>query len=156
MNVRANSVVSYAVAIAVCLATTACSEGDKYGKEVERETILQVAQPPYDFSLSAKCQDEGDSTLQMQIQKEASFVEDAQVSAKLVTPDGSEQAAKFTQEKDKYLYEASVPLKHHADYLVNTEIVIEGKTFTPIFSFHSGDPVLEKMNKKGESKGADG
>ena len=156
MNVRAISVVSYAVAIAVCFTTTACSEGDKYGKEVDRETILQVAQPPYDFSLSVKCRDEGDSTLQMRIQKEDTSVEDAQVSAKLVTPDGGEQAAKFVQEKEKHLYEASLPLKHHADYLVNSAISIEGKTFTPIFSFHSGDPALEKLNKKGESKSADG
>jgi len=156
MNVRAISVVSYAVAIAACFATTACSEGDKYGKEVERETILQVAQPPYDFSLTAKCQDQGDSTLQIQIQKEAAFVDNAQVSAKLLTPDGSEQAAKFVLDKDKHLYEAAVPLKHHADYLVNSAISIEGNAFTPIFSFHSGDPALEKLNKKGESKSAAG
>lgn len=153
MNRKALSVVSYAVAMAACFAITACSEGDKYGKEVERETILSVSQAPYNFSFFAKCQDEGDSTLQLKIQKEDSFVHDADVSAKLITNDGSEQAAQFHEVKTDNTYEAAVPLKHHADYTVKTDISLDGKKFTPIFSFHSGDPALEKANKKGETKG---
>ena len=104
MNRKAISVVSYAMTLAVCLTTTACSEGDKYGKEVERETILSVSQAPYEFSLSAKCRDEGDSTLRLNIQKETSFVNDAQVSAKLVTNDGGEQPAQFHEVKACLLY----------------------------------------------------
>ncbi len=151
MNRKAISVVSYAMAMAVCFTTTACSEGDKYGKEVERETTLAVTQAPYNFSLSAKCQDEGNSTLRLNIQKENSFVNDAQVSAKLLANDGSEQAAQFHEVKADHTYEAAVPLKHHADYMVKTEVMIDGKTFSPIFSFHSGDPALEKINKAIES-----
>ncbi|MCC7527760.1 MAG: hypothetical protein IT342_04520 [Candidatus Melainabacteria bacterium] len=153
MNRKANSIVSYAVAMAVCFTTTACSEGEKYGKEVERETTLSVTQAPYNFSLSAKCRDEGDSTLRLNIQRENSFVNDAQVSAKLLTTDGNEQAAQFHEVKAEQRYEAAVPLKHHADYMVKTEILIDGKTFSPIFSFHSGDPALEKMDKKEKAKG---
>lgn len=151
MNRKAISVAPYAIAIAVCFTMTACSEGDKYGKEVERETILSVSQAPYNFSLSAKCRDEGDSTLQVRIQKEDSFVDGAQVSAKLATPEG-EQPAQFHEVKAEHAYEASVPLKHHTDYTVKSEIILDGKTFTPFFSFHSGDPALEKANKKSETR----
>jgi hypothetical protein len=153
MNRREISVASCAIAMAVCFTTTACSEGEKYGKEVERETILSVSQAPYNFSLFAKCRDEGDSTLQLKIQKENSFVNDAQVSAKLLTNNGGEQAAQFHEVKADQTYETAVPLKHHADYMVKTEINLDGKTFTPMFSFHSGDPALEKDGKKGETKG---
>jgi hypothetical protein len=153
MNRKANSIVSYAMTMAVCFTTTACSEGEKYGKEVERETILSVSQAPYNFSLFAKCRDDGDSTLQLNIQKENLFVSDAQVSAKLLTNDGGEQAAQFHEVKAEQRYEAAVPLKHHTDYMVKTEINLDGKSFTPMFSFHSGDPALEKVDKKSETKG---
>jgi hypothetical protein len=143
---------SYALAMAVCFTTTACSEGDKYGKEVEQETVLSVSQTPYQFSLSAKCKDEGDSSVQLRIQKEDSFIDNGLVSAKLLTKDGNEQPVQFNEVKADYTYEASVPLKHHTDYIVKTEIKLDGKTFTPIFAFHSGDPALEKINKKGEAK----
>lgn len=152
MNRKAISIVSFAMTMAVCFTTTACSEGEKYGKEVERETILSVSQAPYNFSFFAKCRDEGDSTLQLKIRKEKSFVNDAQVSAKLLTNDGGEQSAQFHEVKADQTYEAAFPLKHHTDYVVKTEINLDGKTFTPMFSFHSGDPALEKKGKHGEAK----
>ncbi len=152
MNRKTISVISYAMTIAACIAMSACSEGDKYGKEVERETVMEVTQEPYKFSLFAKCRDEGYSTLQINILKDSAFVGGAQATADLSTPDGSKQTAMFQEERARKIYEASVPLKHHADYMVNSEIMIEGKKFTPIFSFHSGDPVLEKMNNQQNSK----
>ncbi len=71
----------------------------------------------------------------------------------MLTNDGSEQEVQFHEVKANHTYDAAVPLKHHTDYTVKTQINLDGKTFTPMFSFHSGDPALEKMDKKGETKG---
>lgn len=133
--------------IATGFLTAGCSEGEKYGHEKDKDTILTVRQEPYKFRLKPITKESGDTTLHVSIQKDDAYIEGASVSAKLAADEEREELAKFHEEKDQHIYEASVPLTHHKNYLMTSEITIDKTTYTPIFSFHSGDPDLEKPEK---------
>ena len=110
--------------IAVGLISTACAEADRYGKETDKETVLQVTQEPYNFSIEPKFQEASDCLLKVSIKNNDEFVSGANGSATLIANDGTEQKAQFQESKEERTYNASVPLKPHADYMAKTEFSI--------------------------------
>lgn len=134
--------------IACCFASTACSEGDKYGKETDSETVIEVVQEPYKFHMFPRHGEHSLTTIELSIERNGAQVGGAKVSGKLVANDGSEIPLEFHENSSTHKFESESALKHHEDYMFNSEITIDGQKLTPIFSFHNDDPKLEKLESK--------
>ncbi len=143
---RKINILLYTLIAATCCASVSCSEVERYGKEPERENILEVNQAPYKFHMFPEHRPNSETLLQLTIEKNGSPVDNALVAAKLVEHDGTEAETKFHLQDSTHAFEATATLKHHEDYLLKTEIKIDGKTLTPIFAFHNDDPALEKID----------
>lgn len=136
----------FAALLATSCAVSSCSEGEKYSKEPESETILEVNQPPYKFRMLPKHEPDSKVSMQVSIDRNGSPVDDAVLSATLIEHDGTEHPTEFHKDEAAHAFVGAATLKHHEDYLLKTEITVDGKTLGPIFTFHNDDPALEKLD----------
>ncbi|MBX9770847.1 MAG: hypothetical protein K2X29_05730 [Candidatus Obscuribacterales bacterium] len=113
--------------------------------------VLTVEQQEYRFSMYPQYVDESKSLLKLNIRdKEDHFVKGARATANLKADDGHVQRVEFREDPALQRYIADVPLKHHEDYVVNTEVSLQKETFRPEFIFHCGDPVPELVELRQE------
>lgn len=114
--------------------------------------VLTVEQQEYRFSMYPQYVDESKSVLKLDIRdREDHFVKGVLAAANLTADDGHAQRVEFREDPALQRYIADVPLKHHEDYVVDTEVSVGKETFRPEFIFHCGDPVpdLVELEQKG-------
>jgi len=124
------------------------SEQDKQTLDKPSATpVLLVEQGDYRFSMYPEYVSENKSILKLDIRdKKELFVKGAKASANLKAEDGHQQTIAFEENTALQRYVADVPLKHHEDYVIETNIGLdagEARLYTPRFMFHCGDPIPE-------------
>lgn len=113
--------------------------------------VLNVEHQGYRFSMYPQYVDESKSLIKLDVRdKSDHFVGGAQVVANLKAADGHVQRVAFREDLNLQRYVADVPLKHHEDYRVNTEVALGKAEFRPEFIFHCGDPVPELVELRHE------
>lgn len=114
--------------------------------------VLTVEQQEYRFSMYPQYVDESKSVLKLDVRdRKDHFVNGALAVANLKADDGHAQRVEFREDPALQRYIANVPLKHHEDYVVDTEVSFQKEIFKPEFIFHCGDPVPElvELGQKG-------
>ena len=106
--------------------------------------VLKVEQQGYRFSMYPQYVNESKSLIVIDVRdKDDQFVGGAKVVANLKGADGHVQMLVFRKDLNLQRYVAELPLKHHEDYVVDTEVAFGNAKFKPEFIFHCGDPVPE-------------
>lgn len=113
--------------------------------------VLQVKEAQYTFSMYPQFESESQSRLKLDIRNDrGDFMHGAQVVADLQAKDGHQQKAIFTEDIRLEKYVARIPLNHHEDYVITTQIQLKDlvpSTFKPRFFFHCCDPIPELMDQ---------
>lgn len=106
-------------------------------------TVLEVENGQYTFFMYPEYRTSTNSLLKLAIRNQGGqFVAAKQATADLTAEDGDKQSIAFTRNPEVGNYIANVPLRHHEDYSIQTDITLEnGEHYSPKFSFHCGDPL---------------
>jgi hypothetical protein len=142
------------VNLGLLLALSGCSNTNDTASTIKSSganPVLAVEQRGYRFSMYPQYVDESKSLIKLDVRdKEDRFVDGAVATAKLRAADGHIQSVSFREDPALQRYVADVPLKHHEDYVIDTEVSFEEEKFRPEFVFHCGDPVPELVEFKQE------
>lgn len=131
----------------------ACSNSEPVKKDAQAPAsplVLEVKQNPYTFSMFPEYQDDKKSKLKLDIRdNKDKFIRASKITAILTAKDGHRQLATFVEDPSLETYIAEIPLQHHEEYLVQTELVLPAPPgrFTPVFSFHCCDPVAPVLHE---------
>lgn len=120
--------------------------------------ILEVRQLSYLFSMYPEYMNEQKSLLKLDIRDEKNqFVHANAVTATLIAEDGHRQKAVFIEDSKIEKYVCEIPLQHHEDYAIETEIALPKfpEKFTPRFAFHCCDPVPELLEHASKQRKGD-
>jgi hypothetical protein len=143
LKVRLSTLLSLAAVLSGC-----ASRVDEVASK-GRTPVLAVEQKDYRFSMYPQYVDESKSLIKLDVRdKEARFVNGAEAIANLKALDGHTQQVTFLEDVAIEKYVAEVALKHHEDYVVETDVRLGKEKFSPEFVFHCGDPVPELVDLK--------
>lgn len=134
------------VACTQSFSQTANSEITAVNASEKKYPILLVNQSPYRFSMYPIYKSKSQSLVFFQIEtlKDKTFIGNAYIEAEFIAKDGDLQKEKFKLDSKNRRYIATLPLKHHEEYMVKADVHIPGqKEFSPQFSFHCADPLPE-------------
>lgn len=121
-----------------------CSFKNDPASKVSANPVLAVEHQGYRFSMYPEYVSESKSLIKLDVRdRQGLFVKGATAAANLKANDGHVQKVQFREDATLQKYVADVPLKHHEDYTVDTEVSFEKEKFRPEFIFHCGDPVPE-------------
>lgn len=132
-----------------CVGLVGCSktEPTKESTATQRQEllpILEIKDAQYTFSMFPQFETESQSRLKLGIRDaKGNFIREATVTANLIAQDGHKQQAVFREDALLEKYIARIPLNHHEDYVIDTQIEMKGseRKFNPKFSFHCCDPI---------------
>lgn len=157
VNPRRNLYIRLVPIFFVCVVTICAMTGCSKPETIEKPTatseapILQIKQAPYTFSMYPQFETETKSRLKLDIRdSQGRFIHGARAIANLTARDGHKQKANFMEDNRLEKYIAEIPLKHHEDYIIETQIDLAGSpgsTFKPQFSFHCCDPIPELLDQ---------
>lgn len=146
-----NRIIFASLALGLILSGCSDKNAPVASKRGSGSPVLTVEQQEYRFSMYPQYVDESKSLLKLDIRdKENHFVSGALVAANLKADDGHVQRVEFREDPELQRYTADVPLKHHEDYVVDTDVSFQKETFRPEFIFHCGDPVPELVELRQE------
>lgn len=121
-----------------------CSFKNDPANKISANPVLAVEHQGYRFSMYPEYVTESKSLIKLDVRDwQGLFVRGATAAANLRADDGHMQKVEFREDAALQRYVADVPLKHHEDYTVDTEVSFEKEKFRPEFIFHCGDPVPE-------------
>ena len=127
-----------------CFLLSACSSLEPPKQVTTVVPVLEVKEGPYTFSMFPEYENDKKSKLKLDIRdSKDSFIRASKITAVLIGKDGDEQVARFVEDQTMQRYIAEIPLRHHEEYLIQTELVIpdDSGRYTPVFSFHCCDPL---------------
>lgn len=139
-----------AILIVVTCTLAACTSAEKDGsdsKYVEQELspVLEVKKDGFTFSMYPDYLSPEESILKLGVRDANNrFVRGASVDADLIATDGHRVKVRFREDNNIERYVASINLKHHENYEVDTHIDLGAPgapLSNPRFRFHCGDPV---------------
>jgi hypothetical protein len=154
-----NALVSITVAMALTCSIGGCSkpQTETTPPEVQGSMpVLQVDQGTYLFSMYPEYTSEEKSKLKFDVRdSQHKAVKVTTLSATLIAQDGHRQKAAFREDPILGKYVAEIPLKHHEDYIVETQVQLPDSqaVFAPRFSFHCCDPIAPVLDGDEEKDG---
>lgn len=154
-NLAVTLVVVVAAGCTTPKTSTPMAESSLQPVTADTRPVLIVPEREFTFSMYPEYVDENKSKLKLGIcDKQSNVVHAKNVVATLIAKDGHRSSAKFFEDQNIQKYVAVIPLKHHEDYVVETDLTLENVSahFTPKFSFHCCDPIPAMDNPGGEAK----
>jgi hypothetical protein len=151
-TVRSQLVIGFA---AVLLASCSSPEPEMVPATTatkDQQPVLQVKQASYTFSMYPQYMKEGQSLLKLNIRdKDGAFVSGVRAIANLRAKDGDSTKVSFREDQNIQRYVAEVALKHHEEYVIETDMQIPGPASTSLvadFSFHCGDALPQDIHSE--------
>ncbi len=146
---------------ALSIISTACSRPAANDPDISKQLVLEVKQNEFVMTMHPRFRNNEQSLVYLDVRKGEAVQSGAEIIAHLVAKDGHTNDVKFVQDPASLFYIATVPLKHHEDYVIEAEIALKDEpqtTLRPVFSFHCGDPIPDLIDaganstKKGSKK----
>jgi hypothetical protein len=114
------------------------------------QPTLEVVEGPYTFTMYPEYLSEEKSRLKLGIcDKQKILLHPSKIVATLIANDGHRQSAKFVEDQNIQKFVSEIALRHHEDYVVETDITLPAAPghFRPKFSFHCCDPIPELLDR---------
>lgn len=135
--------------LALATVLSGCSSGAIEAEKRSSTPVLAVKQRDYLFSMYPQYVDKSKSLIKLDVRdKDQRFIKGAQAIAHLKAVDGHTQHVTLREDVGIEKYVAEVALKHHEDYIIETDVRLGKEKFSPEFIFHCGDPVPELVDLK--------
>lgn len=138
-----------ATCFSLSMISTACSKPALKDPDISKQLVLEVKQNEFVMTMHPRYKNKEQSLVYLDVRKGEAVQSGAKITAHLVAKDGHTSDVKFVQDPASLFYVATVPLKHHEDYVIEAEIALKDEpptTLRPVFSFHCGDPIPDLID----------